>query len=166
MCFDYCRCDRRLLYAAYKDWTGMGGTKFPLKRKAFGWRRRTRWRRRRDSFGVRLSDMPERTTLCRVKSNCPAHEKVWRSSANSRFISESLHREISCIRQGNDRDDDIKDRTKSRGGHFASEAELFAFSASSTSLRTPSGVRSFGPISRLSTKSVGAVVTPSDLARA
>jgi phage/plasmid-associated DNA primase len=30
-CFDYGRCDRKLLYAAYKDWTGMGGTKFPLK---------------------------------------------------------------------------------------------------------------------------------------
>jgi hypothetical protein len=35
MCFDYGRCDRKLLYAAYKDWTGMGGTKFPLKHKAF-----------------------------------------------------------------------------------------------------------------------------------
>jgi hypothetical protein len=30
MCFDYGRCDRALLYAAYKDWTGMGGMKFPL----------------------------------------------------------------------------------------------------------------------------------------
>ena len=30
MCFDYGRCDRTPLYAAYKDWTGMGGTKFPL----------------------------------------------------------------------------------------------------------------------------------------
>jgi hypothetical protein len=35
MCFDYGRCDRKLLCAAYKDWTGMGGTKFPLKHKAF-----------------------------------------------------------------------------------------------------------------------------------
>jgi hypothetical protein len=49
-------------------------------------------------------------------------------------------------------------------GHFFSEAELFAFTASSTSLRTPSGVRSFGPISRLSTNSDGAVLTPTDLA--
>ena len=53
----------------------------------------------------------------------------------------------------NDRDDDIKDRAKSRYGHFFSEAELFAFTASSTSLRTPSGVLSFGPISRPSTNS-------------
>ena len=30
MCFDYGRCDRKLLYAAYKNWTAMGGTKFPL----------------------------------------------------------------------------------------------------------------------------------------
>ena len=35
MGFDYGRCDRKLLYAAYKDWTGMGGTKFPLKHNAF-----------------------------------------------------------------------------------------------------------------------------------
>src|SRR5882724_8356628 len=63
-----------------------------------------------------------------------------------------------------DRNDDIKDRAKSRYGHFFSEAELSAFTASSTSLRTPSGVRSFGPISRLSTNSDGAVMTPTDLA--
>jgi hypothetical protein len=42
MCFDYGRCDRKLLYAAYKDWTGMGGTKFPLKHKAFAKRLRSR----------------------------------------------------------------------------------------------------------------------------
>jgi hypothetical protein len=58
------------------------------------------------------------------------------------------------------------DRPKSRYGHFFSEAELFVFSASSTSLRTPSGVRSFAPISRLSTNSDGAVLTPTALARA
>jgi hypothetical protein len=42
MCFDYGRCDRKLLYAAYKDRTGMGGTKFPLKHKAFAKRLRSR----------------------------------------------------------------------------------------------------------------------------
>jgi hypothetical protein len=42
MLFDYGRCDRKLLYAAYKDWTGMGGTKFPLKHKAFAKRLRSR----------------------------------------------------------------------------------------------------------------------------
>ncbi len=35
MGFDYGRCDRKLLSSAYKDWTGMGGTKFPLEHKAF-----------------------------------------------------------------------------------------------------------------------------------
>jgi hypothetical protein len=35
MCFDYGRCDRNLRYAVHKDWTGKGGTKFPLKHKAF-----------------------------------------------------------------------------------------------------------------------------------
>ena|SRR5205085_2327453 len=55
---------------------------------------------------------------------------------------------------------------ESQPGHFFSDVDVFAFTASSTSLRTPSGVRSFGPISRLSTKSVGAVLTPTDLARA
>ena len=35
MGFDYGRCDRKLLSSADKDWTGMGGTKFPLKHKAF-----------------------------------------------------------------------------------------------------------------------------------
>lgn len=42
MCFDYGRCDRKLLYAAYKDWAGMGGTKFPLKHKVFAKRLRSR----------------------------------------------------------------------------------------------------------------------------
>jgi hypothetical protein len=42
MCFDYGRCDRKLFYAAYKDWTGMGGTKFPLKHRAFAKRLRSR----------------------------------------------------------------------------------------------------------------------------
>ena len=42
MCFDYGRCDRKLLYATYKDWTGMGGSKFPLKHKAFAKRLRSR----------------------------------------------------------------------------------------------------------------------------
>jgi len=42
MCFDYGRCDRKLLYAAYQDWIGMGGTKFPLKHKAFVKRLRAR----------------------------------------------------------------------------------------------------------------------------
>ena len=42
MCFDYGRCDRKLLYAACKDWTGMGGTKFPLKHRAFAKRLRSR----------------------------------------------------------------------------------------------------------------------------
>jgi hypothetical protein len=42
MCFDYGRCDRKLLYAACKDWTGMGGTKFPLKHKASAKRLRSR----------------------------------------------------------------------------------------------------------------------------
>jgi hypothetical protein len=28
MCFDYGRCDRKLRYAAYKDWTGMGVRNF------------------------------------------------------------------------------------------------------------------------------------------
>jgi hypothetical protein len=46
MGFDYGRCDRKLLSSAYKDWTGMGGTKFPLKHKAFAeaaWHPRWRW---------------------------------------------------------------------------------------------------------------------------
>ena len=51
----------------------------------------------------------------------------------------------------------INSRAKSRYGHFFSDAELFALTAASTSLRTPSGSRSFAPISRLSTKSDGAV---------
>jgi len=59
----------------------------------------------------------------------------------------------------------VKNDAKSRRGHFFSDVEVFALTASSTSLRTPSGVRSFGPISRLLTNSVGAVLTPSDLAR-
>jgi hypothetical protein len=33
---------QKLLYAAYKDRTGMGGTKFPLKHKAFAKRLRSR----------------------------------------------------------------------------------------------------------------------------
>jgi hypothetical protein len=41
VCFDYGRCDRKLPYAVYKDWTGMGGTKFPLKHKAFAKRLRS-----------------------------------------------------------------------------------------------------------------------------
>ena len=42
MCFDYGRCDRKLLYAAYKIGPEMGGTKFPLKLKAFAKRLRSR----------------------------------------------------------------------------------------------------------------------------
>jgi hypothetical protein len=42
MCFETVDCDRKLLYAAYKDWTGMDGTKFPLKHKAVAKRLRSR----------------------------------------------------------------------------------------------------------------------------
>src|SRR5439155_17270177 len=74
-------------------------------------------------------------------------ETIWRSSAAECLAGQRLHSQISRVRkagQRNDRGNDIKDRAESRYSHFFSEVELFAFTASSTSLRTPSGFRSFG----------------------
>src|SRR5437764_14774914 len=99
----------------------------------------------------------------RVYLNLPNFGKATRAARSTRLAWAGCSRgrwPRPAVRAATSHD------AESQPGHFFSDVDVFAFTASSTSLRTPSGVRSFDPISRLSTKSVGAVLTPSDLARA